>query len=211
MGLKEILSKHIVYSKMEKIDLTKLSKSELLALIADAQTLVEKQVKQSVPEPKPVKIKPSKKLSEILTEAGKVITYPKKLVSIAQMRDEEFNMAFYPGKSKLSFAELFERRIRKIPGRKARVRIKIEAEVRYSFGIQSEIETKHWGPFEDIIRKLSKDDMYKMFIYLLQKKGFSILSTQTIEEVGATIITHKKSFFQTSQNGSIKIGIILSR
>lgn len=129
---------------MEKIDLTKLSKSELLALIADAQTLVKE--KGKIPPPKPVKIKPSKKLSEILTEAGKVITYPKKLVSIAQLRDEELNMAFYPGKSKLSFAELFDRRIRKISGRKTRVRIKIEAEVRYSFGIQSELETKHWGP-----------------------------------------------------------------
>lgn len=34
---------------------------------------------------------------------------------------------------------------------------------------------------------------------------FSILSTQTIEEVGATIITHKKSFFKHHKMGRLKL------
>ena len=47
--------------------------------------------------------------------------------------------------------------------------------------------------------------MYKLFIYLLLKNGFSILSTQTIEEVGADIITHKKSFLKNHQMGRFKL------
>ena len=47
--------------------------------------------------------------------------------------------------------------------------------------------------------------MYKLFIYILLTNGFSILSTQTIEEVGAKIITHKKSFFKDHKMGRLKL------
>ena len=121
------------------------------------------------------------------------------------MRDEELNMTSAPGKLKLTFAELFERRIKLIPRKKTKIRVKIEAEVRYLYGITSELESKQWGPFEVNIPKLTKSDMYKLFIYMLLKNGFSILSTQTIEEVGANIITHKKSFFKHHKMGRLKL------
>ena len=42
-------------------------------------------------------------------------------------------------------------------------------------------------------------------MYVLLKNGFNILSTQTIEEVGAKIITHKKSFFKDHKMGRLKL------
>ena len=121
----------------KKIDLNQLSPEELLAY---AQNLVKQEKSKPLPKSKPVKsiiIKPSKKLSQILSSSGKVINYPKKLVSIADMRDEELNMTSAPGKLKLTFAELFERRLKLISGKKTKIRVKVKAEVRYSYSITS--------------------------------------------------------------------------
>ena len=168
-------------------------------MLAYAQNLVKQEKSKPLQKSKPKKsitIKPSTKLSQLLSSSGKVLNYPQKIVSIAEMRDEELNMTSAPGKLKLTFAELFKRRLNLISGKKTKIRVKVHAEVRYSYGITENLESKEWGPFEVNIPKLTKSDLYKLFIYLLLKNGFSILSTQTIEEVRATIITHEKSFFK---------------
>lgn len=128
------------------------------------------------------------------------------MVSIAKMRESELDMTTTPGKLKLTFGELFEKRLKSIPGKKTTIQVTVHAEVRYSYGITSELESKSWKINEPIrIPKLSSGDMYKLFIYLLLKQGFTILSTQTIEEVGADIITHKKSFFKKHKMGRFKL------
>ena len=63
----------------KKIDLNKLSPQKLLAY---AQNLVKQEKSKPLPKSKSVKsitIKPSKKLSQILSPSGKVLNYPKKL------------------------------------------------------------------------------------------------------------------------------------
>ena len=140
----------------KKIDLNKLSPQELLAY---AQNLVKQEKSKPLPKSKPVKsitIKPSKKLSQILSSSGKVLNYPKKIVSIAQMRDEELNMTSAPGKLKLTFAELFERRLKTMPGKKTKIQITVLAEVTYTIGSPLELESKEWGPFHISIPKLKK-------------------------------------------------------
>ena len=196
------------YSSMsKKVDLNKLSPQELLAY---AQNLVKQSEKVKQP-PKPVKpkksikITPSTKLSQLLSSSGKVLNYPKKIVSIAQMRDEELNMTSIPGKMKMTFAELFERHMNSMPGKKTKIQITVLAEVRYAIGSISELESKEWGPFHISIPKLAKIDMYKLMLYVLLTNGINILSTQTIEEVGAEIITHKKSFFTRHKMGRLKL------
>lgn len=47
--------------------------------------------------------------------------------------------------------------------------------------------------------------MYKLMLHVLLTNGFTILSTQTIAKVGATIITHKKSFFKNYKMGRLKL------
>ena len=118
-----------------------------------------------------------------------LLAVAKSILSIADMRDEELNMTSAPDKLKLTFAELFERRLKLIPGKKTKMKITVLAEVRYTIGSTSELESKEWGPFHISIPKLAKSDMYKLFICILLTNGFSILSPQTIEEVGAKIIT----------------------
>ena len=121
-------------SKSQKVDLNKLSPQELLAYV---QNLVKQEKSKPLPKSKPVKsitIKPSTKLSQILSSSGKVLNYPPKIVSIAQMRDEELNMTSTPGKLKLTFAELFKRRLKTMPGKKTKIQITVLAEVRYTIG-----------------------------------------------------------------------------
>lgn len=93
----------VVMSK--NTDLNKLSLDQLADYVKQQQ-----KIQKSKPAPKPV-IKP--KLSNIrgklLSSSGKVLNYPKRNVSIAQMRDEELNMTTTPGKMKMAFAELFDR------------------------------------------------------------------------------------------------------
>ena len=111
-------------------------------MLAYAQNLVKQSKKVKQP-PKPVKsitVEPSTKLSQLLSSSGKVLNYPKKIVSIAQMRDEELNMTSVPGKMKLTFAELFERRLKTIPGKRTIIQITVLAEVRYTIGSTSELE-----------------------------------------------------------------------
>ena len=83
-------------SMSKKVDLNKLSPQELLAYARNLFKQTEKVKQQPKPKTiKPVKsitIKPSTKLSQILSSSGKVLNYPPKIVSIAQMRDEELNM-----------------------------------------------------------------------------------------------------------------------
>lgn len=82
--------------------------------------LKKRKAAEKVKTEKPI----SQKLSKILSSSGKVINYPKKLVSIAKMRDEELDMSSAPGKLQLTFAELFKRRLKLIPGKKTRIRVK---------------------------------------------------------------------------------------
>ena len=188
----------------QKVDLNKLSPQELLAY---AQNVVKQSKKVKQP-PKPVKsitVEPSTKLSQLLSSSGKVLHYPKETVSIAHMRDDELNMTSVPGTMKMTFAELFERRLKTTPGKKTKIQITVLAEVRYSIGVTSELESKEWGPFHISIPKLSKKDMYKLMLYVLLTNGFNILSTQTSEEVGAKIITHKKSFFKDHKMERLKL------
>ena len=92
-----------------------------------------------------------------------------------------------------------------MPGKKTRIQSTVNAEVRYSMGAISELESKSWGPFHISMPKLTKNDMYKLMLYVLLTNGFNILSTQAIEEIGASIITHKKGFFKNHKMGRLKL------
>ena len=44
------------------------------------------------------------------------------------------------------------------------------------------------------VPKLDKSDMYKFLMYTLLQNNFTILSTETIAEIGADISTHNTQF-----------------
>ena len=75
------------------------------------------------PKLKVEKVPITQKLSQILSKSGKVITYPKKLVSIAKMRESELDMTTASGKLKLTFGELFEKRLKSMTGKRRQFRL----------------------------------------------------------------------------------------
>ena len=92
---------------MKNVD--EMSIAELEAYLKKGKAAELKKVEK--PKPKIEKVPITKKLSKILSKSGKVITYPKNLVSIAEMRENELDQTTIPGKLKLTFAELFEKQV----------------------------------------------------------------------------------------------------
>ena len=52
------------------------------------------------------------------------------------------------------------------------------------------------------VPKLSKSDMYKFLMYTLLQNNFTVLSTETIAEIGVTITTHNEQFFKDHKVGT---------
>ena len=47
--------------------------------------------------------------------------------------------------------------------------------------------------------------MYKFLMYTLLQNNFTVLSTETIAEIGATITTHNEQFFKDHEVGALKL------
>ena len=47
--------------------------------------------------------------------------------------------------------------------------------------------------------------MYKFLMYTLLQNNFTVLSTETIAEIGATITTHNEQFFKDHVAGALKL------
>ena len=55
------------------------------------------------------------------------------------------------------------------------------------------------------VPKLSEPDMYKFLMYTLLQNNFTVLSTETIAEIGADISTHNTQFFKDHKAGALKL------
>lgn len=132
----------------------------------------------------------------------------KKSISIADMREDELAKS---GASRYSpnttFQNLFEERLDRIPGKRERVQVMIEADVENWNGKTRMITPKTFGPFSMEMPQMSNDDMYKFMVFTLLQHDFSILSTQTI----ADIMVHKPLELKEYESWSIKDQLILSR
>lgn len=85
------------------------------------------------------------------------------------------------------------------------VQITIEADVEYTRGNRTEIETKLYGPFNANLPKLTNPDMYKFMMYTLLQNNFTILSTLAITHVGARIAKHNPRHFKNHKVGALKL------
>ena len=81
--------------------------------------------------------------------------------------------------------------------KRERAQIMINAVIEHTIGNRTEFIDKTFGPFPVEVPKLSKPDMYKFLMYTLLQNNFTVLSTETIAEIGATITTHNEQFFNT--------------
>ena len=122
------------------------------------------------------------------------------------MRDEELKRARVSKyKKQSSFQNLFHERLQQMPGKRERAQFTIHAVIEHTIGNRTEYTDKTYGPFKMEVPKLSEPDMYKFLMYTLLQNKFTVLSTETIAEVGADISTHNTQFFKDHKAGALKL------
>ena len=147
-----------------------------------------------------------KYFEELFDKQAPIIVLHKKPFSLQDMRDEELKRARVSKyKKQSSFQNLFHERLEQIPGKRERAQITIHAVIEHKIGNRTEYTDKTYGPFKMEVPKLSKPDMYKFLMYTLLQNNFTVLSTETISEIGATITTHNEQFFKDHIAGALKL------
>ena len=147
-----------------------------------------------------------KHFEELSDKQAPTIRLHKIPISLQNMRDEELeqaNVSKYVRHT--SFQNLFHRRLQHLPGKRERSQITIHAVIEHTIGNRTEYTDKTYGPFKMEGPKLSKPDMYKFLMYTLLQNNFTVLSTETIAEIGATITTHNPQFFKDHVAGALKL------
>lgn len=92
-----------------------------------------------------------------------------------------------------------------MPGKRERVQVMINTDVEIFTGKKRVITPKTFGPFTMEMPKMSNDDLYRFMVYTLLQNDFSILSTQTIANIGAKIMIHKPLEFRHMKVGALKL------
>ena len=147
-----------------------------------------------------------KYFEELSDKQVPTIRLHKKPVSLQDMRDEELKRARVSKyKKQSSFQNLFHERLEQMPGKRERAQITINAVIEHTIGNRTEYTDKTYGPFKMEVPKLSKPDMNKFLMYTLLQNNFTVLSTETIAEIGATITTHNEQFFKDHVAGALKL------
>ena len=73
-------------------------------------------------------------------------------------------------------------------------------------GASSELESRSRQINGQIsIPQTSVRDMYKFMVFMLFESGYTVQSTERLEEIGATVIHHKRSLFKDHKMGRLKL------
>ena len=147
-----------------------------------------------------------KYFEELSDKQAPTIRLHKIPVSLQNMRDEELEQANVSKYIRhTSFQNLFHNRLQQMPGKRERAQVTINAVIEHTIGNRTEFADKTYGPFKMEVPKLSKPDMYKFLMYTLLQNNFTVLSTETIAEIGATITTRNEQFFKDHKVGALKL------
>ena len=92
-----------------------------------------------------------------------------------------------------------------MPGKRERAQITINTVIEHTIGNRTEFTDKSYGPFKMEVPKLSQPAMYKFLMYTLFQNNFTVLSTETIAEIGATITTYNEQFLTYHKAGALKL------
>ena len=158
------------------------------SLVQLAAEKIEQSIKQPAKIPKPSKLTPTLKTlaakalvkdkinywENKVNNDAPIIVLDKKPISIADMRYDEI------AKSRVSrytpnttFQNLFEERLKRIPGKRERVQVMIEADVENWNGKTRMITPKTFGPFSMEMPQLSNEDLYKFMVFTLLQHDFT--------------------------------------
>ena len=151
-----------------------------------------------------------KYFEELSDKQAPTIKLDKISVSLQDMWDEKLKRARVSKyKKQSSFQNLFHERLEQMPGKRERAQITTNAVIEHTIGNRTEFIDKTYGPFKMEVPKLSKPDMYKSLMYTLLQNSFTVLSTETIAKIGATITTHNEQFFKDHIAGALKLNTFL--
>ncbi|CAH3174432.1 unnamed protein product, partial [Porites evermanni] len=104
-----------------------------------------------------------------------------------------------------TFQNLFEDRLNRMSGKRDIVQtLGAPNDVENWNGKTRMITPKTFGPFSMEMPQMSNDDLYKFMVFTLLQHDFSVLSTQTIANIGANILTHKPLEFKNMKVGALK-------
>ena len=152
-----------------------------------------------------------KYFEELSDKQTPTISLDKIPVSLQDMRDEELKRARVSKyKKQSSFHNFFHERLEQMPGKRERAQIAINTVIEHTIGNRTEYTDKTYGPFKMEVPKLSEPDMNKFLMYTLLQNNFTVLSTETIAEIGATITTHNEQFFKDHEVGALKLNTFFS-
>ena len=147
-----------------------------------------------------------KYFEELSDKQAPTIRLHKKPVSLQDMRDEELKRARVSKyKQQSSFQNLFHERLEQMPGKRGRAQITKHAVIEHTIGNRTEYTDKTYGSFKMEVPKMDKSDIYKFLMYTLLQNKFTVLSTETIAEIGADISTHSTQFFKDHKAGALKL------
>ena len=178
--------------KTEKVDPLKQTIEQIRKQIADQVEVDEKQEAAfRVQEQKMEKSKTGRD----------IVYYPKIAVSLdAFRRDEAAKVNNF--KQGSSFADLFKNRIDQMPG--DRVLLSVQPFVTIETGLQE--EDRSFGPFDIEIPELDgKEEMYKVFMFVLLSNNFNLQSGQMISKLGAKVMTYNKQFLMDHYMMGVKL------
>ena len=242
---KKIVANKIIYpNSMNREDLSKMSKDQLINMLLWKQTtsakkagpvkqtasanqaksltqLAAEKMEQSIKRPakQPSRMAPLTQLAaqalvkdrikyfeELSDKQAPTIRLDKISVSLQDMRDEELKHARVSKyKKQSSFQNLFHERLEQMPGKREWAQITINTVIEHTIGNRTEFTNKTYGPFKMEVPKLSEPDMYKFLMYTLLQNKYTVLSTETITEIGADISTHNTQFFKDHKAGALKL------
>ena len=214
---------------MNKDNLKKLSKSELINLLLNQDKkkteiiivddtkpiparrrpfpTLRKNVKQMAKEYEEKNGEIDEKYNKLITKPQKVYDYPMIKATLQQYRMEEITLSNDSKRSKKSFSQLFEVRIDNMKGDTEKVSLFITVEITKSLrGLEENVFKRTYGPFTvDIPKGLSIQDTYKFALYTLLRTNITFLSGEHITKIGARIIQLNKKHFKHHKMGKLKL------
>ena len=163
---------NIKQNKTKKVDPLKQTIEQIRKQIADQVEVDEKQE---------AAFKIQEQKFEKSRTGRDIVYYPKIGVSLdAFRRDEAAKVNNF--KQGSSFADLFKNRLDQMPG--DRVLLSVQPFVTIETGLQE--EDRSFGPFDIEIPELDgKEEMYKVFMFVLLSNNFNLQSGQMITKIGA--------------------------
>ena len=207
---------------MNKSNLEKLSKSQIIELLLKQQKPkkvaklkrepfdLESAMKDMIARNKKINKESDMvdlKYTKTVKSDREIYKYPMREASLGQYRKDELKKSSESNKTSKSFVKLFKKRISGLFKKKQPVTIAIRAKIAHVLRSGYETVTDHnFGSFEvKMPVGLSLKDTYKFALSTLMKSNITLLSGESITDIGFDIINLDKKHPIKTRMGSIKL------